>query len=101
MGTLSERRRHPRYKLDLPVTLVVASEPDTTFEAFMQDISVGGCLFRADLPSADFASISLSFRRQLRAPMVAGQVVRRIGQEAFAVSFDDPGTELERLVSAL
>ena len=96
-----ERRRHPRYELDVAVKLLLASAPGTTFEGRMKDISAGGCLFRATLPSDDFANVSLSFKRSLRAPLVAGKVVRRVGSEAFAVSFGDGGPELGRLISAL
>ena len=96
-----DRRRHPRYTLDLPVEVVLAAEPGNTYEATMQDISVGGCYLRAKLPRDDFSSVSLSFRRALRAPVVAGQVIRRVGRDAFAVSFPDPGSDLGRLVAAL
>ena len=96
-----ERRRHPRYDLEIPVTLVVADAASASFTASMRDLSAGGCFFRASLPGLDFSSVSLSFRRALRAPQVAGHVVRREGGEGFAVQFDDPGPELERLVSAL
>jgi len=90
-GGPHERRRHPRYAIGLPVAVVLAAEPGTSYVGTMEDISGGGCYLRASLPRDDFSSISLSFRRSLRAPMVAGQVVRRIGHEAFAVSFADPG----------
>jgi hypothetical protein len=83
------------------VPVVLAAEPGTSYEGTMLDISGGGCYLRAALPRDDFSSITLSFRRALRAPTVAGQVIRRVGHEAFAVSFADPGTDLLRLVAAL
>lgn len=97
----TERRRHPRFGVDLPVTLVMASEPDATFAAQMKDLSAGGCLFEARLPREDFQHVSLSFRRGLRAPLVTGTVVRRVGDQGFAVSFDEIGADLRRLASAL
>lgn len=96
-----ERRRYPRYALDLPVILVLTSDSETSYSGEMRDLSAGGCFFRAVLPHTNFANVSLSFKRQLRAPTVAGHVVRRVSSEGFAVSFDDAGGELQRLVSAL
>jgi hypothetical protein len=101
MPPISDRRRHPRYEVQIPVTLVVADQSSASFTASMRDLSAGGCFFRASLPGVDFSSVSLSFRRALRAPQVAGHVVRRQEGEGFAVQFDDAGPELERLVSAL
>jgi hypothetical protein len=97
----NDRRRHPRFTLDLPIELVMAAEPATTYAGSIQDLSAGGCYLRFALPRDDFDSVSLSFRRALRAPVVAGRVVRRVKGEAFAVSFSDPGSELLRLISAL
>jgi hypothetical protein len=101
METQAERRRHPRYTVDLPISLVLASDPHANYAARLRDLSKGGCFFEAVLPRSDFAGASLSFRRGLRAPMVAGRVVRNIAKQGFAVSFDHPAPELERLVSAL
>jgi hypothetical protein len=95
-----ERRRHQRYDVDLPVTLVMAADPGATHEARLKDLSAGGCLFEARLPREDFENATLSFRRALRAPLLAGKVVRR-GQATFAISFDDIGADLLRLASAL
>jgi hypothetical protein len=96
-----ERRRHPRYKVDLPMTLSLAAQPGGSFAAELQDLSAGGFFLRTALGRADFGNAALSFRRELRAPLIAGRVVRRVPSQGFAVSFDRPGVELERLVSAL
>jgi PilZ domain len=101
MDTQAERRRHPRYTVDLPISLVLASDPGASYAAKLHDLSKGGCFFEAVLPRSDFAGAAMSFRRQLRAPLVAGRVVRNIANRGFAVSFDRPAPELERLVSAL
>jgi hypothetical protein len=101
MPTDDERRRYPRYALELPVTLVLASIPGTTFIAKMKDLSAGGCFFRASLTRDDFDNVALSFRRGLRAPSAAGRVVRRISGQGFAVQFDEPSSDLQRLVSAV
>jgi len=83
------------------MTVVVAADPDASFAGELQDLSAGGCFFRTSLGREDFGSAALSFRRELRAPLVAGRVVRRIAREGFAVSFDRPGPELERLIFTL
>lgn len=101
MPTPSERRRHPRYRLDLPVTLVMAAEPGRAVTASMEDLSAGGCFFRAALPDLPFSTVALSFRRGLHAPVAGGQVVRTVAGEGFAVRFDQGGGDLQRLVSAL
>jgi hypothetical protein len=101
MPQSTERRRHPRYEVRIPVTLVAAADAGTVFTASMRDLSEGGCYFQAALPGLDFSSVSLSFRRTLRAPQVAGRVVRRVDSDGFAVRFDEPGPELARMVSAL
>jgi hypothetical protein len=101
MSTPADRRRHPRYRVELPMTVVLASDPDALFTGELQDLSVGGCFLRTTLPRADFGNAALSFRRELRAPLVAGRVVRRIASQGFAVSFDRSGPELERLVFTL
>jgi hypothetical protein len=97
----AERRRHPRYEIDLPVTLVLATQPPTALSGTMRDLSAGGCCFLAEPPPENFDTVSLSFRRGLRAPAVTGHVVRREGREAFAVRFSHQDVELGRLVSAL
>jgi hypothetical protein len=83
------------------MTLSVAAESTVLFAAELQDLSAGGFFLRTTIDRADFASAALSFRRELRAPLVAGRVIRRVPRQGFAVSFDRPGVELERLVSAL
>jgi len=97
----ADRRRYPRYRVDLPMVVVLASDPKSTFAGELMDLSAGGCFLRTDLPGDDFASASLSFRRELRAPLMAGRVVRRVPNQGFAVSFDRSGAELERLVFTL
>lgn len=99
--TAAERRRHPRYRVDLPMTVVLAAAPGDAFTGELQDLSAGGCFLRTTLPRDDFGNAALSFHRGLRAPMVAGRVVRRVTNQGFAVSFDRPGPELERLVFTL
>jgi len=81
--------------------VVLASDPTSTFVGELTDLSAGGCFLRTDLPGEKFASAALSFRRELRAPLVAGRVVRRVPSQGFAVSFERAGAELERLVFTL
>jgi hypothetical protein len=83
------------------MTVLLASDPGATFAGELQDLSAGGCFLRAALPREDFANAALSFRRELRAPLVAGRVVRRVASQGFAVSFEGSGPELERLVFTL
>ena len=101
MSTSAERRRHPRYRVDLPMTVLLAADPHAAFAGELQDLSVGGCFLRTSLPHEEFANAALAFRRELRAPLVGGRVVRRVASLGFAVSFERTGPELERLVFTL
>jgi len=83
------------------MTVVPATSPSDAFAGELQDLSVGGCFLRTALPRNDFDNAALSFRRELRAPLVAGRVVRRVASQGFAISFERPGPELERLVFTL
>jgi hypothetical protein len=90
-----EQRQYPRLGLGLPVTLLF-SEQGQSVSGELQDISHGGCFFKATAPVEVNRRISVVFSVSSgRTCKASGRVVRTVAYRGFAVLFDDDGAIAE------
>jgi hypothetical protein len=85
-----EQRQYPRLGLGLPVTLIFSGRGGQSVPGELQDISRGGCFFKASAPIEVDRRISVvlsdSSGKTCRA---SGRVVRTVAYRGFAVLFDE------------
>jgi len=100
MGGL-EQRQFPRLGLGVPVTLLRLGKPP--LDAELQDISRGGCFFKADEAVAVDRRISVSLAAEGgKSCQASGRVVRTVAYKGFAVLFDqDDGGAVEDFIRDL
>jgi hypothetical protein len=96
-----EQRQYPRLGLGLPVTLVLLGR--APIEAELQDISRGGCFFKAREAVALDRRISVALSAEGgKTCQASGRVVRTVAYKGFAVLFDqDDGGSVEEFIRDL
>jgi PilZ domain len=88
----SEQRQHPRFGLGLPVILVFTDRHQRV-SGELQDISSGGCFFKARAPVDVDRNISVALSDASgKTCRASGRVVRTQAYTGFAVLFDDAGS---------
>jgi hypothetical protein len=97
----TEQRQFPRLGLGVPVTLVRLGKPPV--DAELQDISRGGCFFKARETVALDRRISVSLAAEGgKTCQASGRVVRTVAYKGFAVLFDqDDGGSVEDFIREL
>jgi hypothetical protein len=97
----TEQRQYPRLGLGLPVTLVLLGR--APIDAELQDISRGGCFFKAREPVALDRRISVALSAEGgRTCQASGRVVRTVAYKGFAVLFDgDDGGSIDEFIRDL
>jgi hypothetical protein len=100
----SEQRQYPRLGLGVPVTLLfLGSLGRDPVGAELQDISRGGCFFKAltQVPLDRRISVTLSANGG-KTIQASGRVVRTLAYKGFAVLFDqDDGVGVDELIRDL
>jgi hypothetical protein len=87
-----EQRQHPRFGLGLPVTLVFGDHGSRE-AGELQDISSGGCFFKARTAVDVGRQISVVLADAAgHTCRASGRVVRTLAYRGFAVLFDDAGS---------
>jgi hypothetical protein len=96
-----EQRQYPRLGLGLPVTLMFLGRGPVNAE--LQDISRGGCFFKAREPVPMDRRISVVLSAEGgKTCQASGRVVRTVAYRGFAVLFDqDDGGALEEFIRDL
>ena len=88
----SEQRQFPRFGLGLPVTLVFTDRGQRV-SGELQDISCGGCFFKARAPVDVDRHIAVVLSDAAgKTCRASGRVVRTQAYTGFAVLFDDAGS---------
>jgi hypothetical protein len=97
----TEQRQYPRLGLGLPVTLVLLGRAPIAAE--LQDISRGGCFFKARESVALDRRISVALAAEGgRTCQASGRVVRTVAYTGFAVLFDeDDGGSIDEFIRDL
>jgi hypothetical protein len=97
----TEQRQYPRLGLGLPVTLVLLGR--APIEAELQDISRGGCFFKAHEAVALDRRISVALSAEGgKTCQASGRVVRTVAYKGFAVLFDeDDGGSIDEFIRDL
>ena len=87
-GEPVQRRRYPRYRCEVPVTLYLGSK---MAESRIVNISRGGCLLFPPFPPQVSPEIKLSFRLDDDEPPIncKGEVVYSIGDRGAGVAFTE------------
>jgi PilZ domain-containing protein len=99
-----DRRKHPRFDLLTPVTLLVpgASTRLATEPARLEDISEGGCFLTTPRLISARQHLSVSFVARPRMPCWAqGAVVRAVAGRGFGVQFKDVSDSFREIVAIL
>jgi hypothetical protein len=97
----ADKRQYPRIGLGLPVTLQLLGHGSVAAE--LQDISRGGCFFKAivNVPVDRRISVVLSANGG-KTCQASGRVVRTVAYKGFAVLFDqDDGGAIEDFIREL
>ena len=97
----AEQRQYPRFGLGLPVTLLFA-ERGLTITGELQDISRGGCFFKATAKVELDRRVSFAFSLTSHQSCQArGQVIRTTAYKGFAVLFEETNQSITDFIRDL
>jgi hypothetical protein len=95
----TDRRKHPRLLVRIPVTLLV--DDDAPLTAELVSLSAGGLFFIAAAPLSADRLISLTFEIEGRICAASGVIVRTTDGRGLGVSFTRTNDDLDALLVEL